>query len=128
MRRKLSRPVDIIGAGITYQGFVSETHEIKNMTSRELWAWAVHEALLDASVTVKEIDAIYVGNMISELTEDQYHLSNLLVQWTGLSTGNGAWKPSLRVEGGGAHGGVIVQQCSTSPQAILKIFAGPIDI
>jgi len=37
MKNRLPRDVDIIGVAMTPEGFVSETPEIKNMTSRELW-------------------------------------------------------------------------------------------
>lgn len=122
MRGKLSRAVDIIGVGITNQGFVSETPEIKNMTSRELWSWAVYEALEDAGVTNKEVDAMFVGNMISELSEDQYHLGNLLTQWTGLGIGSETWKPATRVEGACASASHAIRQ------AVFAIAAGVYDM
>ena len=122
MRRTLARPVDIIGVGISKLGFVTETPEIKNMTSRELWTWAATEAMEDAGITPKEIDALFVGNMVSELSEDQYHLGNVLIQWTGMSAGNGAWKPAVRLEGA----------CTSSSHAIrqgvFSIAAGVYDI
>ena len=122
MRRRLSRSVDIIGAGITKLGFVTETPEIKNMTSRELWTWAAQEAIEDAGVPLKEIDALYVGNMISELSEDQYHLGNVLAQWTGMRMGNGAWKSAVRVEGACASSSHAIRQ------AVFAIAAGVYDI
>ena len=122
MRRTLARPVDIIGVGISKLGFVTETPEIKNMTSRELWTWAATEAMEDAGISPKEIDALFVGNMVSELSEDQYHLGNVLIQWTGMSAGNGAWKPAVRLEGA----------CTSSSHAIrqgvFSIAAGVYDI
>ncbi len=122
MRRLLSRPVDVIGVGITKLGFVTETPEIKNMTSRELWTWAAQEAIGDAGVPLKKIDALYVGNMVSELSEDQYHLGNVLTQWTGMNTGNGAWKSALRVEGACASSSHAIRQ------AVFAIAAGVYDI
>jgi len=122
MRRKLSRPVDIIGVGISKLGFVTDTAEIKNMTCRDLWTWVASEAMDDAGVTPQEIDALFVGNMISELSEDQYHIGNFLIQWTGMSTGSGAWKPAVRLEGA----------CTSSSHAIrqaaFSIAAGVYDI
>ena len=122
MKNRLARGVDIIGVAMTPQGFVSETPEIKNMTSRELWVWAAHEAMQDAGVTTSDIDALYVGNMIGELTEDQYHLGNLLVQWTGLACADGAWKPGVRVEGACASASHAIRQ------AVLSIASGVYDI
>ena len=122
MRRTFARPVDIIGVGITKLGFVTETPEIKNMTSRELWTWACHDAMQDAGVTPKDIDAMVLGNMVSELSEDQYHLGNFLVQWAGMSTGTGSWKPAVRLEGA----------CTSSShalrQAVFSIASGIYDI
>lgn len=122
MGNRLSRAVDIIGVGSTKLGFVTETPEIKNMTSRELWTWAAQEAMQDAGVSPRQIDALFVGNMISELSEDQYHLGNVLIQWTGMSAGNGAWKPAVRVEGA----------CSSSShairQAVFAVASGMYDI
>jgi len=122
MNRKLLRPVDIIGVGITKLGFVTEMAEIKNMTSRELWTWAAYEAMQDAGITPKQIDALFCGNMFSELSEDQYHLGNILVQWTGLAAGNGAWKPAVRIEGACASSSHAIQQ------AVFAIAAGAYDI
>ena len=122
MRRRLARPVDIIGVGITKLGLVTETAEIKNMTSRELWAWAAYEAMEDAGITPKEIDALFVGNMVSELSEDQYHLGNILIQWTGMGTGNGAWKSAVRLEGACASSSHAIRQ------GVFAIAAGVYDI
>jgi acetyl-CoA C-acetyltransferase len=122
VRKRLSRPVDIIGVGITKLGFVTETPEIKNMTSRELWTWASQDAIQDAGVSLRNVDALFVGNMISELSEDQYHLGNVLTQWTGMSTGNGAWKSAVRVEGACASSSHAIRQ------AVFAIAAGVYDI
>jgi acetyl-CoA C-acetyltransferase len=117
-----ARPVDIIGVGISKLGFVTETPEIKNMTSRELWTWAAAEAMEDAGITPKEIDALFVGNMVSELSEDQYHLGNFLIQWTGMSAGSDAWKPAVRLEGACTSSSHAIRQ------AVFSIAAGVYDI
>lgn len=92
------------------------------MTSRELWTWAAQEAIRDAGVSLKQIDALYAGNMISELSEDQYHLGNVLTQWTGLSAGKGAWKSAVRVEGACASSSHAIRQ------AVFAIAAGVYDV
>jgi acetyl-CoA C-acetyltransferase len=122
MRRRLARPVDIIGVGLTKLGLVTETPEIKNMTSRELWTWAAYEAIQDAGITTKEIEALFVGNMVSELSEDQYHLGNILIQWTGMGTENGAWKSAVRLEGACASSSHAIRQ------GVFAIAAGVYDI
>ena len=69
-----------------------------------------------------DIEALFVGNMISELSEDQYHLGNVLVQWTGMTTDSGAWRPALRVEGACASSSHAIRQ------AVFAIAAGAYDI
>lgn len=122
MAKTLSRSVDILGVGLTNQGFVSDTPEVKYMTSRELWSWAAQEAIKDAAITAKELDALFVGNMISELSEDQYHLGNLLPQSTGLTVSEEVWKPSVRIEGACASSSHAIRQ------AAFAIAAGVYDI
>ena len=121
-RRKLSRAVDIIGAGLTKLGLVAETPEMKDMTSRELWTWAAEEAIRDASVPLKEIEALFVGNMVSELSEDQYHLGNVLVQWTGMGDAKTGWRSAVRLEGACASSSHAIRQ------AAFAVAAGAYDI
>lgn len=122
MGRRLARGVDIIGVGMTELGFVSETPALRNRTSRELWVWAASEAMRDAGVGPGDVDAFYVGNMISELAEDQYHLSNVLAQWTGLGCGEGVWKSGTRVEGACASSSHAIRQ------AVFAIASGACDV
>ena len=58
---KLARSVSIIGAGYTPLGNVSESPEMKDLTERELFAWASMEAMENGHVRAKDIDAYYVG-------------------------------------------------------------------
>ena len=122
MGRKLARGVDIIGVGMTELGFVSETPALKNMTSRELWVWAALEAMQNAGVSPRDVDAFYVGNMIGEYAEDQYHLSNVIAQWTGLGCGAGVWKPGVRIEGACASSSHALRQ------AVFAIASGACDV
>src|SRR3989304_3123520 len=98
-RRTLARPVDIIGVGMSDPGLVPETPSMLGMTTRELWTWAAAEAIADAGVAVADIEALFVGNMIGEYAEGQYHLAYVLSQWTGLGLGDDAWRPAVRVDG-----------------------------
>lgn len=112
--RSLTRPVDIVGVGASQLGMVTETAGMLNMTSRELWSWAAANALNDAGATPSDIEALFVGNMVSEYTEGQYHLPYVLSQWTGLSQGQEAWRPAVRVEAA----------CASSSQALCQaVFA-----
>jgi acetyl-CoA C-acetyltransferase len=122
MTRKLSRPVDIIGVGLTKLGFVTDTPEIKNMTARELWTWAATESMEDAGIAPQDIDALFLGNMVSELSEDQYHLGNVLIQWTGMAAGKDVWKPAVRLEGACTSSSHAIRQ------AVFSIAAGVYDV
>lgn len=112
MARRLARGVDIIGVGMTPLGFVSETPGLQNLSARELWVWAAGEAMEDAGVGVGDVDAFYLANMIGEYAEDQYHLNNVVAQWTGLGCGDGVWKGGVRVEGACASSSHAIRQAA----------------
>src|SRR5450756_1476244 len=110
-KRDLARPVDIIGVGASQLGMVCDTPGMLNMTTRELWSWAASEALNDAGIPATEIEALFVGNMIAEHTEGQYHLPYVLAQWTGLGLGQESWRSAVRIEAA----------CASSSQAIRPV-------
>lgn len=62
MANKLAREVAIIGVGYTPIGDVRRSPEIKDFTERELYAMAAIEAMKDAGIKAKDIDAYYVGS------------------------------------------------------------------
>jgi acetyl-CoA C-acetyltransferase len=93
-------------------GFVTETPAVKGFTSRELWTWAAGEAMSDAGLTPGDIDALVIGNMVGELAEDQYHMANLLAQWTGLKSSESVWKPAVRIEGACASSSHAIRQAA----------------
>jgi len=85
MRKRLMRDVCVIGAGMTKIGIVTSTPEIKGMTYRELMAYAAAEAIGDANITTRDIEAYYASHAGGSLyIEHQIHLSNLAGLWTGL--------------------------------------------
>ena len=65
MRKKLKDPVYIMGVGCTKFGNLIDTPEIEGLTVQELSAQAAIEAIEDAHVDPKEIDAVFVGNAMN---------------------------------------------------------------
>lgn len=120
--KKLARPVDIIGVGMSDLGLVTETPSLLNMTTRELWTWAAREAIEDAGIAVSDIEALFVGNMIGEYAEGQYHLAYVLSQWTGLSLGDGTWRAAVRVDGACASSSHAIRS------AVFAVASGAYDI
>ena len=58
--------VSIIGVGFTPFGDVLETPELKGMKERELASWVTIEAMRDAKISSKDIDACFVGHCLDE--------------------------------------------------------------
>jgi acetyl-CoA C-acetyltransferase len=117
----LARPVDIIGVGLSDFGFATDAPCL-NLTTRELWAQAVSEAVKDAGITPSQIEALFVGNMRGDYNEGQYHLGYVLGMWSGLSLGNDAWKSSVRIEGACASSSHAIRQ------AVFAVASGAYDV
>ncbi len=95
---KLARRVAIIGVGLTKFGALGQ------VTSRELFTEAAYKAMQDAGADGKDIDAIFVGNLSSDLFESQLHTAPLLPDYLGLKN-----IPAARVEGACASGGISLK-------------------
>lgn len=63
MAGQLKDSVSILGVGCTRFGNLLETPEIKGLSLQELAAQAAGEALADAQVDPREVDAVFVGNV-----------------------------------------------------------------
>ncbi len=81
---ELKRGVSIIGVGCTPFGNVLETPEIKDMTERELFAWAALEAMEDAGVEARDIDAFYIAHCMDETLSHQYAAYAMVADWIGM--------------------------------------------
>ncbi|MHA1917095.1 MAG: thiolase domain-containing protein [Candidatus Ranarchaeia archaeon] len=90
--------VSIIGAGQTPYGKYPESD------IRELFAEATKNALNDANVTAKDVEAAYIGNFQSETFTSQGHIGAYLSDYSGLQN-----KPVLRVEAACASGGAALR-------------------
>jgi acetyl-CoA C-acetyltransferase len=113
---RLSRSVSIIGVGYTPLGNVLETPEIKDFTERELFAMASIEAMENAGVKAKDIDAYVVGwsgpNYFSKTFCCAPHLS----EWIGMRD-----KPTLLHDEGCATSNIGLHQ------AVMSVASGAFD-
>lgn len=86
----VSKPIaSIVGVGCTKFGNVLSTPELKGKTFHELIAEAAFEAMDDAGMDGRDIDAFYVGSMLSH-TSHVYSHHTQLCDWLGMNN-----KPSL---------------------------------
>jgi len=95
------RDVAVIGVGLTKFG------ELWDKSFRQLIAEAGSKAILDAGISGKDIDALYVGSMSSGRFIGQEHIGALVADCSGFSY---LHIPSTRVEGACASGGLAVRQ------------------
>ena len=79
-KRKLSRGVAIVGAGMSKFGVFREK------STRDLFVEAFCEmrASVDKGIEVSDIEALYLGNLSSDLFEGQCHLAPIMADWIGL--------------------------------------------
>jgi acetyl-CoA C-acetyltransferase len=98
--------VSVIGAATTKFG------ELWSMSPRALAKEAMTNALADAKLKSKQIDALFVGNMLGGILANQANLGSLFAEELGI------FVPALRMEGACASGGLALHN------AINSIFAG----
>ena len=98
--------VTVLGVGTTKFG------ELWEVSPRALVKEAVSEALADANLKLADIEALYVGNMLSGILGGQENLGALFAEELGLSV------PAFKIEGACASGGLAVHN------AINSILAG----
>ena len=100
----------IAGVGMTKFG------EMPDRTGRDLFTEAGETAIEDAGIERTEVDALYLGNFMGELSERQGHMGPLMAKMLGLDV------PATRVESACASGGMAVRQ------GIHAIRAGSADV
>lgn len=93
------RKVAIVGVGMTKFG------EQWGVSFRRLIVEAGIEAMRNAKITGKDIEAIYGGNMSAGRFINQEHIASLIADHTGLAP-----VPCVRVESACASGGVALRQ------------------
>ena len=113
----LARSVAIAGVGYTPMGNVQRHDEIRDFTERELFAMAAIEAMEDAGLEAREIDAFYVGQVASARFTNQMSGSTALADWIGMRN-----KPSISHD----------EACATSNiglhLAVMAVASGAYDI
>jgi acetyl-CoA C-acetyltransferase len=108
------REVAVIGVGSTKFG------EMWERSFRDIMIEAGLEAIQDAGIEGREIEAMYVGNMSAGRFISQEHIGALIVDYSGFSKDTHI--PSTRVEAACASGGLAVRE------AYLSIASGMHDI
>ncbi|WP_457550623.1 thiolase domain-containing protein [Archaeoglobus sp.] len=95
------RRVAVIGVGCSKFG------ELWEMGFRDIVISAGVEALEDAGLEGREIEAVYAGNMSAGRYIGQEHIASLIADYSGLAD---LHIPCIRVEAGDASGGVALRQ------------------
>lgn len=98
--------IAILGTGQTRFGELWE----KSLT--DLAQEAAQEALKNSHLTIKEIDALFVANMLAGKLDNQVHLGPLIAEKLNFSG------PSFRIEAACASGGLAIRE------AILSLLSG----
>jgi acetyl-CoA C-acetyltransferase len=101
MASQLRQGVSIVGVGCTPFGDLLETEELKGMTERELVSWAALEAMEDAGITAKDIDAFYIGHCLDEQVAGSINTAPAIADWIGMRN-----KPGLHHEAACSTGGM----------------------
>jgi acetyl-CoA acetyltransferase len=96
----------------------STTYDTRpDSSSRELFAEAAADAFADAALDPPDVDAVYAGNFMGDLLEDQGHMGALLADHIGCREA-----ASVRVESACASGGAAIHE------AVHAIDAGAADV
>lgn len=114
---KLNRSVSIIGVGSTPFGDVLKTPEMLGMTERELFSWASLEAMKDAGIEAKDIDAFYVGQCMGETLAHQFATYGTMSDWVG-----------MRYKAGFHHESACSSSNTGLKHAVLDVASGVCDV
>jgi acetyl-CoA C-acetyltransferase len=112
-KRRLGRPVSIVGAGMSRFG------AFKGKSSRDLFVEAFQDLMehLDQGIDVEDIECGYIGNYSSDLFEGQGHTAPIIADWLGLTP-----TPLTRIENACASSG------SAFREGVMAIASGMYDI
>ena len=113
-KRKLGRDVAVVGAGISKFGV--HPREVRT-TDLFVEAFTELRASVDKGIQTEDIDALYLGNLSSDIFEKQIHIAPATANSVGLIP-----KPAIRCEDACASSGVAFRE------AIMAIASGVYDI
>jgi acetyl-CoA C-acetyltransferase len=88
MTKRLASPVAVTGVGCTPFGNLRTREEIAGLTLQELAANAAKEALEDSGIRGPDVDAVYVGNVMSHSSQIPATYSQL-AKWIGTQHSSG---------------------------------------
>ena len=94
-------------------------------SSRELFGEAAAEAFAGTDLSPGDLDAVYVGNFIGDLIEDQGHMGPLLADHVGAREA-----ASVRIESACASGGATIRQAVSAIEsgAADTVLAGGVEL
>ncbi len=100
-KRRLARPVSIVGAGMSAFG------AFKDKTSRDLFVEAFQDMTdnLDQGIDIEDIECGYLGNYSSDLFEHQGHTAPIMADWLGMTP-----MPVTRIENACASGSSALRE------------------
>lgn len=92
-------------------GYATKFGELWNISPRALAKEAMENALRQSGLKASQVDALFVGNMLSGILGNQANLGSLLVEELGVQI------PAFRVEGACASGGLALHNAVNSLKA-----------
>ena len=112
-KRRLARPVSIVGAGMSPFG------AFKDKDSRDLFVEAFQDMKghMDQGIDVEDIESAYLGNYSSDLFEHQGHTAPIMADWVGLTP-----IPVTRIENACASSGSALRE------GVMAIASGMYDV
>src|SRR5437667_1547388 len=97
--------ISILGASTTKFG------ELWNVSPRELAKTVFSEAIAASNIKPQDLDALFVGNMLSGILGNQVNLGSLFAEELGV------YIPAFRIEGACASGGLALHNAINSIMA-----------
>ncbi|MDY6918283.1 MAG: hypothetical protein SVP26_10140 [Chloroflexota bacterium] len=112
-QRRLARGVTLVGAGMSRFG------AFRDKSSRDLFVEAFKEmkGSVDRGIHTETIEALYLGNLSSDLFEGQAHTAPIMADWVGLVP-----RPATRLEDACASSGVALRE------GIIAVASGLYDV